>query len=213
MKTSFSPSRWTLGLLGVAALSAALSACAPLVVGGAVATGAMVAVDRRSSGAQLDDQAIELRAASRIRDQMGSRARINVTSYNRRALLTGEVANERDKALAEQVVKGVDNVAGVFNELGITNSPSLKEQVADTVLTGRVKAGLVDTKGLSASAFKVVSERGTVYLMGRVTAREADQATEVARTTQGAQRVVRVLEIISDEELARIQSSSPSTSN
>lgn len=213
MKTSFSPSRWTLGLLGVAALSAALSACAPLVVGGAVATGAMVAVDRRSSGAQLDDQAIELRAASRIRDQMGSRARINVTSYNRRALLTGEVANERDKALAEQVVKGVDNVAGVFNELGITNSPSLKEQVADTVLTGRVKAGLVDTKGLSTSAFKVVSERGTVYLMGRVTAREADQATEVARTTQGAQRVVRVLEIISDEELARIQSSSPSTSN
>lgn len=213
MKTSFSPSRWTLGLLGVAALSAALSACAPLVVGGAVATGAMVAVDRRSSGAQLDDQAIELRAASRIRDQMGSRARINVTSYNRRALLTGEVANERDKALAEQVVKGVDNVAGVFNELGITNSPSLKEQVADTVLTGRVKAGLVDTKGLSTSAFKVVSERGTVYLMGRVTAREADQATEVARTTQGAQRVVRVLEIINDEELARIQSSSPGTSN
>lgn len=196
------------GLLAVTALSAVLSACAPLMVGGAV-TSALVAVDRRSSGAQLDDQGIELRAANRIREQMGSRARISVTSYNRKALITGEVANERDRQLAETIVKGVDNVAGTFNELGITNSPSLKEQVADTVLTGRVKAGLVDAKNLSASAFKVVTERGTVFLMGRVTQREADQATDMARTIQGTQRVVRVLEIITEDELARLQPPAP----
>lgn len=203
----FAP-RAAAGLLGVAALSAVLSACAPLMVGGAM-TSALVAVDRRSSGAQLDDQGIELRAANRIREQMGSRARISVTSYNRKVLLTGEVASERDKQLAETIAKGVDNVTGTFNELGITNSPSLKEQVADTVLTGRVKAGLVDAKNLSANAFKVVTERGTVFLMGRVTQREADQATDMVRTIQGTQRVVRVLEIITEDELARLQPPAP----
>ena len=190
-------------LLGVAALSATLSACVPLVVGGAL-TGAMVAADRRTSGAQLDDQGIELRSASKLSETFGGRARISVTSYNRRVLLTGEVANERDRQLAESTVKAVDNVNEVFNELGIVNSPTFTEKAADGVLTGRVKAGLVDTKKLSASTFKVVSERGTVYLMGRVTQREADQATEVARTTKGAQRVVRVFELLTEEELARM---------
>ena len=136
---------------------------------------------------------------------MGSRARISVTSYNRRALLTGEVANERDKALASEIVSKTDNVASVFNELEITNSPTFREKAEDTLLTGRVKAGLVDAKNLSTNSFKVVSERGSVFLMGRVTQREADQATEVARTTKGAQRVVRLFEIISEEELARMK--------
>lgn len=190
-------------LLGVTALSATLSACVPLVVGGAL-TGAMVATDRRTSGAQLDDQGIELRSASKMSETFGGRARINVTSYNRRALLTGEVANERDRQLAESAVKGVDNVQEVFNELGIANSPTFTEKAADSVLTGRVKAGLVDIKNLSANSFKVVSERGTVYLMGRVTQREADLATNVARTTKGAQRVVRVFELLTEEELARM---------
>ncbi len=195
--------RWTRLVLGTAALGAALSACAPLMVGGAL-TGAMVATDRRTSGAQLDDQGIELRAANRLSDTFGGRARISVTSYNRRVLLTGEVASERDRQLAEDTVKAIDNVQLVYNELGITNSPTFTEKAADTLLTGRVKAGLVDTKKLSANSFKVVSERATVYLMGRVTQREADQATEVARTTKGAQRVVRVFEILSEEELARM---------
>lgn len=190
-------------LLGVTALSATLSACVPLVVGGAL-TGAIIATDRRTSGAQLDDQGIELRSASKMSETFGGRARINVTSYNRRALLTGEVANERDRQLAESAVKGVDNVQEVFNELGIANSPTFTEKAADSVLTGRVKAGLVDIKNLSANSFKVVSERGTVYLMGRVTQREADLATNVARTTKGAQRVVRVFELLTEEELARM---------
>ena len=205
MKRFPSTGRLAASILGVAALAATVSACAPLMVGGAAMTGAVVATVRRSSGAQLDDQGIELRAANRLRDAMGSRARISVTSYNRRALLTGEVANERDKALAYEIVAKTDNVASVFNELDITNSPTFKEKAEDTLLTGRVKAGLVDTKNLSTNSFKVVSERGSVFLMGRVTQREADQATEVARTTKGAQRVVRLFEIITEEELARMK--------
>ena len=203
MISTFRFARWTRLVLGTAALGAVLSACAPLMVGGAL-TGAMVASDRRTSGAQLDDQGIELRAANRLGDTFGGRARISETSYNRHVLLTGEVANERDRQLAEDTVKVIDNVNLVYNELGITNSPTFTEKAADTLLTGRVKAGLVDTKKLSANSFKVVSERATVYLMGRVTQREADQATEVARTTKGTQRVVRVLEILSEEELARM---------
>ncbi|WP_374412439.1 BON domain-containing protein [Hydrogenophaga sp.] len=203
MKTIRHPGRLTLVALGLAAV-AALQACAPLAVGGAALTGAMVATDRRSSGAQLDDQGIELRAANRFRDQMGSRARINVTSYNRRLLLTGEVANTKDKELAETLAGQVDNVTGVQNELEVANSPTFTERAEDGLITGKVKAGLVDTKQVSTNAFKVVTDRGIVYLMGRVTQREADIATQVARTTKGVQRVVRVLEIISEEELARI---------
>lgn len=190
--------------LAVAALGATLSACAPLVVGGAAVT-ALVAVDRRTSGAQLDDQAIELRASNRIKDEIGdARARFSVSSYNRRVLLTGEAANEAIKTQITQIVSGVDNVREVINELGVTNSPSFKERATDTLITGRVKASLVDAKDLSASAFKVTTERGTVYLMGRVTQREADRATDIARNTQNVARVVRVLEIISEQELANI---------
>ncbi len=190
--------------LAVAALGAALSACAPLVVGGAAVT-ALVAVDRRTSGAQLDDQAIELRASNRIKDDIGdARARFSVSSYNRRVLLTGEASNEAIKTQITQIVSGVDNVREVINELGVTSSPSFKERATDTLITGRVKASLVDAKDLSASAFKVTTERGTVYLMGRVTQREADRATDIARNTQNVARVVRVFEIISEQELANI---------
>ena len=142
MKRFPSTGRLAASILGVAALAATVSACAPLMVGGAAMTGAVVATDRRSSGAQLDDQGIELRAANRLREQMGSRARISVTSYNRRVLLTGEVANARDKALAEEIVSQVDNVQGLVNELSITASPTLTQQANDTLTTGKVKAGL-----------------------------------------------------------------------
>jgi osmotically-inducible protein OsmY len=182
----------------------ALSACTPLLVGGAAVTGAIVVSDRRTSGAQLEDQAIELKAGNRIKDEVGSRARAHVTSYNRRVLLTGEVANERDKALIGEIASKVENVSAVQNELEITNSPTLRERAADTVVTGRVKAAFIDVNQIPSSAFKVTTERGTVYLMGRVTQRESDYATQVARSTQGVRRVVRVLEIISDEELARM---------
>ena len=207
MKPTASPrlQRITVATLLVAALGATLSACAPLVVGGA-AVGALVAVDRRTSGAQLDDQGIELRANNRLKDELGdARARVAVSSYNRRVLLTGEAASEAVKTQITQIVSGVTNVREVINELGVTNSPTFKERATDTLITGRLKASLVDAKDLAASAFKVVTERGTVYLMGRVTQREADRATDIARNIPGVSRVVRTFEIITEQELANMQ--------
>ena len=201
--------RLALSACMAALLASALPACVPLVVGGAVAGGSLVAIDRRTSGAQLDDEAIELRAGSRIRAELGTRVRVSVTSYNRQVLLTGEVPNLKDKQLVEQVVSGVDNVASVVNELAVLNSPSLVERSSDALLTGRVKAMLLDAKDLQSNAFKVVTERGTTYLMGRVTQSEADRATEVVRSTPGVQKVVRIFEIITPEELQRIQSAAP----
>ncbi len=186
-------------LVGVA-LGATLSACAPVVVGGAV-VGSLVATDRRTSGAQLEDEGIELRAGSRIRDNLGERGHINLTSYNRRVLLTGEVPSAQDKQLVEQIVTRVDNVQLVVNELAVLGNATMTQRSSDTLVTGRVKASLVDAKDLYANAFKVVTERGTVYLMGRVTQREADRATDIARSTNGVQKVVRVFEIISEDEL------------
>ncbi|CAM3417400.1 BON domain-containing protein [Polaromonas hydrogenivorans] len=186
-------------------LTGALSACVgPLIVGGAMVGGSMVATDRRTSGAQLDDEAIELRAASQIRSNLGTRVRVSVTSYNRQVLLTGEVPNLQDKQRVEQVVKAVDSVASVVNELAVLNSPSLMDRSSDALLTGRIKAMLLDTSDLQSNAFKVVTERNTTYLMGRVTQREADRATEVVRATPGVQKVVRIFEIISEQELKNL---------
>lgn len=185
------------------ALGAALSACAPVMIGGAV-VGSLVAVDRRTSGTQLEDEGIELRAGSRLGEGLGDRVHINVTSYNRQVLLSGEVPSEQDKRTAEQIVARVENVRAVVNELGVTGNSSLTQRSTDVLTTGRVKAALVDAQDLYASAFKVVTERGTTYLMGRVTRREADRATEIARATGSVQRVVRVFEIISEEELKRL---------
>ena len=194
------------GTAGAAVLCASLlSACVgPLLVGGAMVGGTLVAVDRRTSGAQLDDEAIEVRAASQIRSNLGTRVRASVTSYNRQVLLTGEVPNLQDKQRVEEVVKSVENVASVVNELAVLNSPSLMDRSADALLTGRIKAMLLDARDLQSNAFKVVTERNTVYLMGRVTQPEADRATEVVRGTPGVQKVVRLLEIISDQELQKL---------
>jgi len=184
----------------VVGLSASLSACFPVMVGSAV-MGGLVATDRRTSGAQLEDEGIELRAASRIRDQLGDRVHVNVNSYNRRVLVTGEVPNVQDKLLVEQIVTRVDNVQSVVNELAELGNATLTQRSSDALVTGRVKAALVDAKDLYANAFKVVTERGTTYLMGRVTQREASRATEIARSTTGVQKVVRVLEFITEDEL------------
>jgi len=195
--------RWAAHVLGAMALTASLSACAPLILGGAV-TSAFVATDRRTSGAQLEDQGIELRGANRLREQLGDRGSVSITSYNRQVLLTGEVPSEQDKLLAEKSLAGVENVRSIVNEVAVLGSASLTQRSSDTLLTGRVKAAMVDARDVQANAFKVVTHRGTVYLMGRVTAREAGRATEITRNTSGVQRVVRVFEIISEEELARL---------
>ncbi|MCU0941071.1 MAG: BON domain-containing protein [Hydrogenophaga sp.] len=199
----FRPTRLGALLLACAAASATLSACAPLLLGGAVGS-ALVAVDRRSSGAQLDDQAIELRAGNRLTDQLGGRANVYVTSYNRQVLLTGEAASEATRAEAERIVASVDNVRSTVNEIKVMNSPGLSQRTTDSLITGRVKAGFVDARDLPAVAIKVTTTHNVVYLMGRVTQKEADRATEIARNTDGVQRVVRVLEILSEEELMRL---------
>ena len=195
----------------VAALTgslAGLTACFPLIVGGAVG-GALVATDRRTSGAVLEDTGIEQRSASRIRENVGERAHINVTSYNRQVLLTGEVPTAQDKQLVEQIVSRVDNVRNIVNEIVVMGNSTLTQRSSDALVTGRVKAALVDSKDLFANAFKIVTERGTTYVMGRVTEREAKRATTVISSTSGVQRVVRILEIISEEELPRMLPTPP----
>lgn len=195
--------RFVMNTVAVALLTGSLSACIPLVVGGAVVGGALVASDRRTSGAQLEDEGIELRSTSRIRSNVGGRVHVNVNSYNRQVLLTGEVPTAQDKLLVEQIISRVENVSSVVNELAVMSSSSLTQRSSDVLVTGRVKAMLVDAKDLFANSFRVVTERGTTYLMGRVTQREADRGTAVARGTPGVQKVVRIFEIISEEELAR----------
>lgn len=180
-----------------------LSGCAPLVVGGAVVTG-MVAVDRRTSGTQLEDQAIELKVAAAVSKELGDRVHLNVTSYNRRVLLTGEVRNEADRSRATLLAQSQENVREVINDLAIGPPSSLSQRTKDIVTTGQVKAAFVDAKDLQASAVKVVTERGIVYLMGRVTTREAQRATDIARGIRGVVKVVRVFEDISEQELKRL---------
>ncbi len=180
-----------------------LSGCAPLVVGGAVVTG-MVAVDRRTAGIQVEDQGIELKVADAVRKELGDRVNLNVTSYNRRVLLTGEARNEADRSRATLLAQSQENVREVINDLAIGAPSSLSQRTKDSVTTGQVKAAFVDAKDLQASAVKVVTERGIVYLMGRVTTREAQRATDIARGVRGVAKVVRVFEDISEEDLKRL---------
>jgi len=191
------------GLLAAALGASLLSGCAPLVVGGAVMTG-VVAVDRRTAGTQLEDEAIELKVASAINKELGERVHLNVTSYNRRALLTGEVRSEADRARATLLAQSQENVKDVVNDLTIGAPSSLTQRTKDTVITGQVKAAFLDAKDLQSNAVKVITERGVVYLMGRVTTREAQRATDIARGIGGVAKVVRVFEDISEEELKRL---------
>ena len=182
---------------------AGLSGCFPVLLGGAV-MGGLVATDRRTSGSVVEDEGIELRSSSRINEALGDRGHINVTSYNRQVLLSGEVPSAQDKQLVEQIVSRVDNVRNIVNELAVMGNASFTQRSSDSLVTGRVKAALVDAKDLFSNAFKVVTERGTTYIMGRVTEREAKRATQVVSSTSGVQKVVRIFDIISEEELARM---------
>jgi osmotically-inducible protein OsmY len=192
-------------VLAVLGAAAWFSGCAPLVVGGAAVGGALVATDRRTSGTQLEDQAIELKAGNRVGEVLGERGHVNLTSYNRTLLITGEVPSDADRQAVERAVAGVENLRSVVNELGVLGNSSLTSRSSDAIVTSKVKATFVDAKDLQSNAFKVVTERGTVYLMGRVTEREASRATELARNIGGVEKVVRVFEILSESELANLQ--------
>ncbi len=180
-----------------------LGACAPLMIAGVAGT-AMVASDRRTSGAQLEDETIELRAKARIRDNLGERVHVNVTSFNRQVLLTGEVTAEKDRQAVVQLVERIENVKAVVNELAVMPMSNLSERSNDLLIVAKVKASFVDSRDLFANAFKVVTERGTVYLMGRVTQREANSATQLTRNVGGVNKVVRLFEIISEDELRNL---------
>jgi osmotically-inducible protein OsmY len=201
--TSLNRSTGTL-LLALAA-GTTLSACAPLLIGGAIWGGTMVVSDRRTSGTQIDDQAVELKSVRRIADVIGDRGHVNVTSYNRLVLLSGEVPTEADKAAVEQAVARIDNVRAIVNELTLAAPSSLSARSNDTLMTSKVKASMVDAKDIQANAYKVVTERGVVYLMGRVTEREANRAADIARGVSGVQKVVKVFDVVSEGELADTQ--------
>lgn len=189
-------------LCAAAVVLSSLNGCAPLMLGTAVG-GAFVVTDRRTSGAQLEDQGIEIKAGNRIKEAVGERGHINVTSYNRVILLTGEVVNEADRLTIEQVAARTENVRSVVNELAVMGSSSLTSRSSDLLVQAKVKATFVDARDLQSNAFKVVVERGEVFLMGMVTEREATRAAELAASVSGVLKVVKVLHIISEEELIR----------
>jgi osmotically-inducible protein OsmY len=185
------------------AVLSSLSACAPLIVGGAVMTG-VVATDRRTAGTQVEDESIEIKVASAVRQELGERVNLTVTSFNRKVLLSGEARSAADKERAEKLAQSQENVQSVVNDLAVMPTSSLTQLSKDTVTTGQVKAAFVDAKDLQVNAFKVVTQRGVVYLMGRVTTREAKRATDIARSIGGVTKVVRVFEEISEQELERL---------
>ncbi len=180
-----------------------VSACFPLVASGVVMTG-FVAVDRRTSGAMLEDQAIEVKTSARIRDALGERVHVNVTSYNRKVLLTGEVPDAQDKERVAEIAKNIDNTSSVWNEVGVTSITTLTERTNDLIAAGRIKADLIDAKDLFSNAYKVVVERGNVYVMGRITAREAKRVASVISGVTGVKKVVLVHETITEDELANL---------
>lgn len=173
-----------------------LHGCTAAVVGGAAAGGYMVAQDRRTVGTMTEDEGIEIKASTRINNRFKDAIHINVTSYNRMVLITGEVPDAATKADVERIARGVENVRGVYNEVAIAGVSSYTVRTNDSVITSKVKGRFVDAGKFSSLHVKVVTENSIVYLMGLVTKKEAQDATEIARTTSGVQKVVRVFEYI-----------------
>ncbi|WP_328823248.1 BON domain-containing protein [Undibacterium crateris] len=182
------------------AAAASLQGCVELVIGSAV-MGTFAATDRRTFGAQTEDKSIVFKGEVRISKALGDSAHVNVNAFNRRALLTGEVADEAARLRAENEMRAVEGVVSVMNELQVSGISSLSSRSNDALITTKVKATFVDTKDMFASAFKVVTEGGVVFLMGRVTQREGDRAAQVAASISGVRKVVKVFEYISEAEL------------
>ena len=204
------PTAWTKGVLAWLTLAALL----PLLAGcfGAAAVGfgagAMIAADRRPSETYVTDEGIELRAATRIREKFGDKVSVHVASYNRNILLTGSVPDAAAKAEVERLASGVPNVKAISNEVEIAGAASYTD---DAYVTTKVKARFIDSNKFAANHVKVITEAGVVYLMGMVTRAEAEAAVEVARTTAGVRKVVRVFEYISEEQALTAQTPPPQT--
>jgi len=195
LKKRFSPAR-TLALAAILGLALQLQACVEMAVVGAGAA-ALASDDRRSIGAQTEDKDIDLRGEGRVNDRFGDKVHINVTSYNRNVLLTGEAPDAAAKAQIEKIVREIPNVRGVVNEIQVAGVSTYSSRGNDSYLTSKVKARFIDNGGVfSANQVKVVTENSVVYLLGLVTHKEAEAAVEIARTTGGVQKVVRVFEYI-----------------
>jgi osmotically-inducible protein OsmY len=186
-----------------------LQGCPLLVVGG-VAGGALVATDRRTLGAQTEDREIQVKATTQINQNLPDQAHVNVTVFNRRVLLTGEVPDEASKQKAEEVVRGINNVGTIVNELAVQGASSISSRANDSYLEGRVKSSMVGEKDLSANYYKVVCERGSVYLMGLVTPDEGAHGADVAARVPGVTQVVKVYQYIKPEEATALSAAAAS---
>ena len=188
--------RHTLVLLLILAAIPLIHGCAAVAIGGVAATGVMVAQDRRTVGTMTEDEGIELKATGRIGERYKDGVHINVTSYNRTVLLTGEVPDAAARSESERITRGVENVRGVHNELAIAGVSSYTARSNDALITSKVKGRFLDAGTFNALHVKVVTENGIVYLLGLVNKKEAADATEIARTTSGVLKVVRVFEYL-----------------
>lgn len=180
-------------LLIALALASQISACVPVVVGGAAAGGTMAA-DRRTAGTYVEDENIELKATKNIYDNLGEASHVNITSYKGNVLLTGEVPDAKTKAKAGDIMQAIENVRSVTNELAIGPKTTISSRTNDSYLTSKVKGQFVTENRFQANYVKVVTENSVVYLLGYVTHKEADDAVEIARNTSGVSRVVKVFE-------------------
>lgn len=180
-----------------------LQACVPLAVVG-VGAGVLMATDRRSTATQAVDNEIDFKGGNALRGAFSEKAHVNITAYNRIALLTGEVPTEADKKLAEDTLNRIINVRNVVNELQVAPNSSFGSRSNDVLLAGKIKASFVDAKDISANSFKVVVENSVAYLMGVVTEREAASAADIASRVKGVMKVVKVFEILTEDELRRM---------
>lgn len=191
--------------LALAASVVGSTACVPLVVGGAAVGGAIMATDRRTSGMQVEDQGIETRAESLIAEKYETKdVHVNVVSFNRKALITGEVPNAQVKAHVETIVRGVQHVRSVVNEVAVMPTASFASRAGDAAVSTRVKGVLIGDKRIDANAVKVFTERNVTYLMGLVTAEEATTVAELVSRVKGVKKVVRVFEVIDESQIPEI---------
>ncbi len=199
----------TLALIALLGLLPQLQGCVEMAVVGAGAT-ALALDDRRTAGAQTEDKDIDLRGEARINERLGDKVHINVTSYNRNVLLTGEAPDAAAKAQIEKIVRDITNVRGVVNEIQIAGASSYSARGNDSYITSKVKARFIDSgRAFSVNHVKVVTESSVVYLLGLVTRAEAEAAVEIARTTGGVQKVVRVFEYVVAPAAAPATSATP----
>jgi osmotically-inducible protein OsmY len=204
----------TWGWIVVAGLAASMLNGCVLLVGGAVGGTAVVAADRRSVGIQMEDTAIESRVNKALVDNIPDGAmNINVTSYDRKVLLAGQVKTADQRATAEAVAAKAENVREVVNELTVGGLATLGDRTDDTLLAGKVKTALLGADGVPTQVVKTTVEQGVVYLMGKVSASEGEAAAKAASRVSGVRRVVKLFEVVSDQEVAQIKKSQAESPN